>query len=446
MTVGLNAVSRANLPAIELVQSTRAAWRLANLLVILLVICIAAMLFVPWQQSAKGTGKVVAYVPQERQQTVMSPAKGIVVNVSDELKEGMRVKQGEFILEIEPSASNLKEQLGRQLQDLQTKIATAQTKAEVYAQNVIDFQAAQIAAVDAADELVEAAQAKWEAERSLVAGYEAKELQARLNFQRQKGLSEKGIKPEVEIEKLKMDWDVAKSDLESLKQKITAAEGEWEAKKDERIQKEREAKTKVDYARGMQQDALGQVATIQKDMRDIEIKLSELDRMTIYAPRDGTIFRMPVFERGQTLKEGDALFTIVPDTSERVVELWISGNDMPLVQRGDHVRLQFEGWPAVQFVGWPSVAVGTFGGEVVAVDPADDGKGKFRIQIKESQADEWPSDRYLRQGVRANGWVMLSQVPLGYEIWRQLNDFPPVVTPNEPASDDKEDKKVYLPK
>ncbi len=199
-----------------------------------------------------------------------------------------------------------------------------------------------------------------------------------------RSLSEKGIKAAVEIEKFKKDWDVAKSDLESLKLKMTAAKEEWDAKKDERIQKEREAKTKVDYARAMQQDALGQVATIQKEMRDLEIKLSELDRMTICAPRDGTIFRMPVFERGQMLKEGDALFTIVPDTSERVVELWVYGNDMPLIRKGDHVRLQFEGWPAVQFAGWPSVAVGTFGGEIAAIDPADDGKGKFRVQVKAS--------------------------------------------------------------
>ena len=203
----------------------------------------------------------------------------------------------------------------------------------MYGQNVVDFQAAQIAAVDAAEELVTAAKAKWDAELRLVAGYEAKELQARLNYERQKGLSEKGIKPAVEIEKLTKDWEVAKSDLESLKLKIAAARGEWEAKKNERIQKEREAKTKVDYARAMQQDALGQMATVQKEMRDLEIKLSELDRMIIEAPRDGTVFRLPVFERGQTLKEGDALFTIVPDTSERVVELWIAGNDMPLIRQ-----------------------------------------------------------------------------------------------------------------
>jgi hypothetical protein len=178
----------------------------------------------------------------------------------------------------------------------------------------------------------------------------------------------------------------------------------------------------------MREDAAGQAATTQKEKREVEIKLGELDRLIIEAPRDGTIFRLPVYERGQTVKEGDALFTIVPDSSDHAVELWISGNDTPLVSPGDHVRLQFEGWPALQFAGWPSVAVGTFGGEVVAVDATDDGTGKFRLQVRPDPDDEpWPSERFLRQGVRANGWVMLSQVPLWYEIWRQLNGFPPVV-------------------
>lgn len=436
------------LPALRLVQSSRNARRLANLLLAFLIACTFAMLFAPWQQSAKGTGKVVAYVPQERQQTVSSPAKGVVVRVAEGLREGMRVNRGDFILELEPAAANLREQLQQQIQDLDAKLATAQIKAEVYARNITDFEAAQVAAVSAADELIESAKAKWDAELNLLPGYEAKEHQARLNYERQKGLADKGIKASVEIEKFKKDWDVAKAELESLKLKINSVMEEWQAKKSERIQKEREAKTKVDYARAMEQDALGQLATVNKEKRDLEIKAAELDRLDIYAPRDGVIFRLPIFERGQTIKEGDALFTIVPDSTERVVELWVSGNDMPLVRRGDHVRLQFEGWPAVQFAGWPSVAVGTFGGEVAAIDPTDDGKGKFRVQVKPTAEQPWPSDRYLRQGVRANGWVMLSQVTLGYEIWRQLNGFPPVISPDEPEVDskDKEKKKVPLPK
>ncbi|MBM4094492.1 MAG: toxin secretion protein, partial [Planctomycetes bacterium] len=68
-------------PALKLVQSSLTARRLANGLVLLLGGAICAMALLPWQQSARGTGKVVAYVPQERQQTVTSPTKGIVARL-----------------------------------------------------------------------------------------------------------------------------------------------------------------------------------------------------------------------------------------------------------------------------------------------------------------------------------------------------------------------------
>jgi len=457
MTVGLVTPAKAKLPALKLVQSSRYARRLAHALLFVLVLCTSALVFVPWQQSARGTGKVVAFVPQERQQTIMSPVKeGIVERVADGLREGSHVERGQFILEIQPTAANLVEQLTAQLQDLRAKQATAEAKASVYSDNMRDFEDARHAAVDAAEELIDAAKAKWDAKKKLVPKYEATELQARLNYARQKSLFEQGVRAEKEIEKLEKDWDVAKAELESILLEVTSAQDEYEAKKFERIQKEREAQTKVDYARAMREDAMGTVATVQKEMRDIEIKLSELDRLVIDAPRTGKLFRMPIYERGQSVKQGDPLFTIVPDTTEQAVELWVSGNDTPLISVGDPVRLQFEGWPALQFSGWPSVAVGTFPGRVVSIDPTDDGTGKFRIQVKpevdlEGQEIQggWPPSRYLRQGVRANGWVMLNTVPLGYEIWRQLNGFPPVL-PEDPTngktSPDDKKTKVPLPK
>jgi len=115
------------------------------------------------------------------------------------------------------------------------------------------------------------------------------------------------------------------------------------------------------------------------------------------------------------------------------VELWVDGNDVPLLRDGRHVRIQFEGWPALQFSGWPSVAVGTFGGRVAVIDAVDDGKGKFRVLVVPDRSEPWPSGRYLRQGVRAHGWILLNRVSLAYELWRQFNGFPPAI-PEEPAA------------
>ena len=99
---------------------------------------------------------------------------------------------------------------------------------------------------------------------------------------------------------------------------------------------------------------------------------------------------------------------------------------------GPHVRLQFEGWPAIQFAGWPSVATGTFGGKVRQIDATDDGNGRFRVLVEPEELvedDRWPDAQFLRQGNQAVGWVFLNKVSLGYELWRNLNGFPPVVAP-----------------
>ena len=418
---------------IHLVQSSWFARRLAKLLLVGLIVSTLAMMFLPWQQTSRGSGQVVAYVPQERQQNIEAPTKGIVERIAPGLVEGSKVKKDEFILELQPFAPNMVDQLNGQLRELNTKLDTANVKAEAYGLNIEAFTDARDSAVEAAKQMVSAARSNLDSKQKLVSAYKAKELQAGLNFERQKKLFIKQLKPEKEVEKLQKDWDVAKADLESVKLDVVSLEQVLKAKKAELEEKRKVAQTKIDYARAMQQDALGSAATIRKDIRDVEIKLEELKRLIIRAPRDGTIFRMPIYEKGQTIKEGDSILTLIPESSQKAVELYVVGNDMPLVQEGQEVRLQFEGWPAVQFAGWPSVAVGTFSGIVSTVDATDNGKGEFRILVSPSKDQEpWPSDRYLRQGVRANGWVLLRQVSLGYEIWRQLNGFPVIVSDDEP--------------
>lgn len=148
-----------------------------------------------------------------------------------------------------------------------------------------------------------------------------------------------------------------------------------------------------------QQEASAHVAILEKEIHDIHVKLLEIARFRIKAPSDGTLTQSNVFDQGQALKEGDALFTIGPHTWQSAVKLWISSEDTPRVQPGDHVRLQFEGWPVVG-------SVGSFGGEVVSIAPQGDGSGNFCVLIKEAGNSSWPDKRYLRPGVRANGWVI----------------------------------------
>jgi multidrug resistance efflux pump len=412
---------------IHLVQSSRLARRTAKALLYGLVLSVLAMAFLPWQQTSRGSGEVVAFAPQERQQTIQATAKGIVAKIADGLLEGKKVKKGDFLLEIQPFAGDMVEQLEGQRLQLKTKEETAKVKSEAYAQNVTGFTEARDFAIAAAKEMISSTKSKLQSKQKQVSAYKAKELQARLNYERQRGLWQQGLKPQKEVEKLKKEWDVAQADLESVKRDVTALEQEVQSKQSELQEKQRVAQTKIDYAIAMQQGALGEIATVRKELGDLQIKIKEMERLTISAPRDGTVFRLNVNERGDTVKEGDSLLTIVPEATQKAVELYLKGNDIGFVQPGQEVRLQFEGWPSVQVPGWPSVAIGTFDGTVSTIDATDNGKGEFRVLVTPDETEQkWPidSNRFLRQGVRTNGWVVLGQVSLGYEVWRQMNGFP----------------------
>ncbi|RYG24414.1 HlyD family efflux transporter periplasmic adaptor subunit [bacterium] len=187
------------------------------------------------------------------------------------------------------------------------------------------------------------------------------------------------------------------------------------------------------------QAARESLAKSASEVRKVENELGNLRARTgqqsIRAPRTGRIVRLNKVGPGTTVKAGDVLATIAPDTKDRVVELILSDNDVPLVRPGRPVRLQFAGWPALQVGGMPGVAVGTFGGRVAFIDPVDDGKSRYRVVIRPDRQrlpggrldEAWPDPNLLRPGTEAFGWVMLDRVPLGWELWRQLNGFPPRV-------------------
>ncbi len=167
------------------------------------------------------------------------------------------------------------------------------------------------------------------------------------------------------------------------------------------------------------------------ELSRFDVRLSRQEQQMITAPIDGTVVRILKTSAGgvEYVKAGEPLAVIVPETSSRAVELWVSGNDMPWIYEDHRVALNFEGWPSVFFSGVPHASVGTFFGRVSTIDALDDGHGNFRVIVVPDK-NEWPDARYLRQGVRASSWVLLGDVPLGYEIWRRFNGFPSRNLPN----------------
>lgn len=173
------------------------------------------------------------------------------------------------------------------------------------------------------------------------------------------------------------------------------------------------------------EDYKSKVESARAELNQAETQLSRQNTQKVVAPQNGTVININASDSATFVRAGDQLATFLPENTKPAAELYINGLDAPLVNKGRDVQLIFEGWPAVQFSGWPSVAKGTFKGKVSFVDPALSPNGKIRILVTETAEDPWPSNDFLRFGTRARGWVQLNTVPLGYELWRQMNSFPP---------------------
>lgn len=437
--------SQLTFPALRLAKSSRLTRRVARVLLVLLGAAIVSLAFAPWQQTVSGTGRVVAYSPLQRQQPVEAAISGRVVRWGDGLYEGMMVKEGQFILEIQDLDPNLQFRQQEQLTATQRELEANQLVVKAYELQVAAFETSRDESVRAADEYVKVAVEKLRIEERNLDAEQAGELQQRLDFERQKELEKDGLSSKLKVQEAERKWKEAIAKVDKAEAYIRAAQNELQAKRNERIAKEREAQAKVDSTKATLRKAEGDVEKLKKTIAELQVKIAQQQSQLVKAPRDGTIMHLMAHQGGELVKQGDPLFVLVPDADDRATEIWVSGNDAPLISVGRKVRLQFEGWPAVQFAGWPSVAVGTFGGEVINVDPAaGNSKNQFRVLVvPDRDSPPWPSTKFLRQGTRANGWILLDQVGLGYEAWRRLNGFPPTVAYADASgsakkSDDKE--------
>lgn len=472
--LGPSAYSEALLPSLRLARSSRIARRIGKLLLFLLIVGFIVVALAPWQQSVIGSGQVVALDPSQRPQPIEVAVKGRIAEWGENIRDNAPVKKGQVIAVVEDVDPNLMARLQDQL---------AQTESLVVASGVL--RDAKIASRDAASRVIKSQEALLKTyERSkeqIVASAEAaiagaknkveaaeKErdeveaalTQIELDYERQKQLFEEDIVAGVKLQLAERKYLEAQAKVAKAKAYVQSALNDLEGKERDKDAKEQKAQGEIDYARALLDKANSEVAKAdsevakaeaelnkaKKTLSEMQTKVSRQEQQKITAPFDGILTSIRANLRGQMVKEGDTLCVIVPDISNRAVEAWLDGNDALLVAEGRHVRLQFEGWPAVQFTGW-AVSVGTFGGTIVSVDATDNGKGKFRVVVRpDGESDPWPEEK-LKQGVRVNAWVLLEQVPLWYEIWRNMNGFPPEITPDEDGSKEKDKaKKPKLPK
>ncbi len=312
-------------------RAPRVAVAIAWMLMIGVGVTVAIMALVPWVQTAKGTGQVVALDPDDRQQQVTAFVAGRV--------ERWYVHDGQHVAKGDPIA---------RVVDLDPDFLTRlrAERAQVLAEIAAVQQSRAVAGIDVA---------------------------------RTGQLMAEGL--------------AARRDYEQTQIKVA--------------------------------DAGAKLAEARAKLNRIDIQLNRQSVQVVRAPRDGRVQQLNAATGGALVSPGTVLAVIAPEKVERAVELFIDGRDVPLLRPGRPVRLEFEGWPAIQFSGWPSVAQGMFDGRVRTIDPNAASDGLFRILVEPQPGKPaWPVREFVRPGGKVRGWVQGETVLVGYELWRQLNDFP----------------------
>ncbi|MBX3249926.1 MAG: HlyD family efflux transporter periplasmic adaptor subunit [Myxococcales bacterium] len=419
-----NPVQLRFLPSSRLVPPSKLPRKVARNLVIAFIAFITFLALAPWQQNLPGTGQVIAYTPDDRPQALEATISGRVLRWH--VIEGQTVAEGELIVELADNDPQRLERIEIERDAATARLGAYQEKVRAYRDRLDALRRSQTAQIDAASASVRIARENLQSREELMAAAEASVEMARVQRERLDRLAGRGLASQRDRELAELSDTSSAAALASAQAQLRAAQ---QAVTNERASLERvRATTEADLrsADAMLRSAETEVESGRQALAVIESRLAQQQAQEVRAPRAGIIHRVFAQQGGVQVSRGQVLATLVPFTQTRAVELLVDGNDAALITPGRHVRLQFEGWPAIQFTGWPSVAVGTFGGRVSFVDPASDNRGDFRVVVIQDPDDEpWPEARFLRQGTRAKGWVMLDEVRVGFEVWRRLNGFPP---------------------
>lgn len=388
-------------------------------------------LFVPWTQNIRAGGNVTTLKPDQRPQTIHSVIGGRIEKWF--VQEGDYVAKGDTILFVSEVKDDYFDPnlLGRTQEQLKAKELSVGSYMEKV--KALDNQI---------DALVQTAELKLQQTKNkyrqakLKVVVDSMDYQAyKVNFdiaQRQmdrfQGLYDKGLKSLTDLENKRNSMQKAQAEMVAGENKLLTSRNELINAEVELVAiqakfRDEIAKAESDKYTAMSSmyDAEAVVTKLQNQYMNYSIRTG---MYYITAPQDGYITKAIQSGIGETVKEGTPIVSIMPADYELAVAMYIKPIDLPLLEKGSPVRIQFDGWPAIVFSGWPNTSYGTYGGKVFAIDNFISDNGKYRVLVAPDPEDhEWPNA--LRVGAGSNNMLLLKDVPIWYELWRQINGFPP---------------------
>lgn len=414
-------------------------WALGILVVSIII------LFLPWTQNIRAKGLITTLRQEERPQELNTILAGRVIKWY--VKEGDYVKQGDTILQIgevkvDYFDPQLLERTQQQIAGKEAAIKGYEGKAATADIQINALIAAQQLKLQSLDNKILQQQLKVTSDSIDLIAVINEVTVAQRQIDAAKIMYDSGAISLVDYERRKVNYQNALAKRTSTENKYLQNKQELINLRIEKNSTIQEYTDKISKAEGEKFASLSNAATGQADVAKLQNLYTSYDiRNKLYyitAPQSGQITKAKKAGIGEVVKEGDMIVEIVPDKIEYAVEMFVEPMDLPLISKGQKVRFIFDGFPAIVFSGWPNTSYGTFGGIVTAIESSVSHNGKFRVLVAEDPNDKpWP--RLLRMGGGASGIALLKDVPIYYELWRNINGFPPEYY--KPTEDKTKEKK-----
>lgn len=402
-----------------------------NKFLIVFFIVLVVVLFLPWTQNVSGRGYVTTLSPDKRPQSIQSQIPGRIEEWF--VREGDLVAKGDTIMRISEVKSEYfdTELVQRTVQQLEAKkeaLLAYDQKADALRSQITALEQERGLKLNQTRAKVEQALLKAQSDSLKLIASQANIEIARIRMDREKSLFEQGLKSAKDVESRTMNLRSAEAEFVGAQNNFNNANNQVSIDRVE-IQRidanyaDKIAKTKSDLAsaRSASFEAAIEVSKLENTLANYSMRRG---LQFIVAPQDGFINKAIKGGIGETFKEGEALVSIMPSDYALAVETYVRPIDMPLLHIGEKVRVEFDGWPAIVFSGWPNASLGTYGAKVVAMDRFISENNKYRILLAPDLEDRpWPEQ--VRVGSGARTIALLSDVPIWFELWRQLNGFPP---------------------
>lgn len=390
------------------------------------------LLFFPWTQNIRASGKLTTLTPHDRPQDIHSVIDGRIEIWF--VKEGDIVKEGDtivFISEIKETYwdPHLLDRTKEQLVAKENMILSYEGKIDALElqknaeKNNLDLKLQQ-----AKNKVLISKQKVGIDSSEVVAAKMARDVSYEQFKRAERMYQEEGIISLKDLEDRKIKYTDSQNKLISSENKLSNSRQELINAKIELSAIQSEYGSKIFKIESDIQTASSDMFKSKEEYAKLSNTYSNYairrGNYFVTAPKDGQIVK--IYKQGikENVKQGEPIATITSINPNCAVELYIEPIDMPLMKLGKKVRVVFDGWPTIVFSGWPGASYGTFGGRVAAIDSDISSNGKYRILVAPDPNDEpWPEQ--LRIGMGAKGIALLNKVPVWYELWRQISGFPP---------------------